>query len=675
MHGMTLFSQKRILFGLICLSVFLSLLADCWPCKKHYFFSQDSVTKIFDNLADLKPGMRYSRGHGGESHESLAYLSLIKIVHRIIPSRIFCLRISSLLASLAALLLLYRIALELFSRWIALLFLFLLSTSPVYLESMRTLSFIPLSNLVVAAALYFIVSGLNNRRVFLKTLLLAGCCFLTMSLYVIGRLVALFAIVYFGLYLRRDWRKLMIFLLLLVGPLLLLDLALGDKRFNLKDAVEVGPEWLKMEPGRVEGTLKNRVRSNFILARDSLLQRERRPFEDEDHRSRLFNLFYTPFFLIGILLCLVRLKRSNLFLLLWFALFFTVPLGSSWWGVRRIVFALPPIYLSIALGLEFVFRLLQRSFSSAACRNSLTGVSLALLAVIGGWDIHEFLFLVAKPTYNYSRGQLQSVAFSVMEEGRGNSFIWCVKPSRDLILGNPYFIDGVTDLKFSFRVRSTCDSLRTVVNCVLRRGGSELFIYNTAPCFKRHYPPEYHEQLLSDLEWIQRTYPDLMRFSEIPGTGLRCISISPARKEDLVTQEIRRENTDGFQVFAVRRECKTGETVRLEAAHARPGKEGGFRMVAYADTDGNNAPDRLTAVSEYFEATESGQWSRWEFATEEDNIFVGIAWKKGTAIYRSDLEWPKELNCFSDRYYYSRAPGEILAGGPASSNLRVYFLQ
>lgn len=124
-------------------------------------------------------------------------------------------------------------------------------------------------------------------------------------------------------------------------------------------------------------------------------------------------------------------------------------------------------------------------------------------------------------------------------------------------------------------------------------------------------------------------------------------------------------------VWGVKPELKTGKKIKLEMAHAAPGKEGGFWMVAYADTNGDGKPDQQIAKSGYFEAEKTGQWSVWELETDKERIFVGNTWPEDieAAVYRDNGPWPQ--GPFEGIFYHRISP---IQRGAAFTNMRISFL-
>lgn len=120
---------------------------------------------------------------------------------------------------------------------------------------------------------------------------------------------------------------------------------------------------------------------------------------------------------------------------------------------------------------------------------------------------------------------------------------------------------------------------------------------------------------------------------------------------------------------------KTGDKVLVEIAHAVPGERGGFRIVAYADKDGDGKPETEIAGSKYFIARSPGQWSSYTFNIKEERIFVGFAWPEGsdTLIFRGRGDWPRPDWPLEGRFYWEITPSRQRSAGPDFTNLKISF--
>ncbi|MDP8215682.1 MAG: glycosyltransferase family 39 protein [Candidatus Euphemobacter frigidus] len=129
-----------------------------------------------------------------------------------------------------------------------------------------------------------------------------------------------------------------------------------------------------------------------------------------------------------------------------------------------------------------------------------------------------------------------------------------------------------------------------------------------------------------------------------------------------------------LQIWEVNPWKRKSNHMLLEAAHAAPGEEGGFRLVAYADTDRDGKPDRLITQSDYLAVAKKGEWSSFTFTTGEKSIFVGMSWPRGskTMVYYERLLWPDDL--FPETMFYRAGPTAPIAA-PVLTNMRLRFLK
>ena len=128
------------------------------------------------------------------------------------------------------------------------------------------------------------------------------------------------------------------------------------------------------------------------------------------------------------------------------------------------------------------------------------------------------------------------------------------------------------------------------------------------------------------------------------------------------------------QVWMLYPEQKKSNRIKVEVAHAASGKEGGFFIIAYADTDGDGMPDRLLSQSPLLTAEKAGEWSEWEFHSEEQLIFVGNGWTDPTKVYYDHGEWQNDI--LGKTMYYSNSQAQPrLTASPKVTNLRISFFK
>ncbi len=445
-------SQRYIVGFLIAFFVLVTFLPDLRPGRKislGYGWPKPSNISALAMDFKLNPAMRYTTGDNSIAFRSLPYVATVKLIQTLVPYRLNCLRLVSVLSTAVALIFLYRTAAVLFCPQVGVLFIFLLVTSPTYLEKMRSFGYIPFSNAVVSIAIYLLATTLNNKRNLLKVALLSVLCLLTLSLYVASRLVVIFAIIFFLIYIRKSWGKLLLFLALLVTPILVMDQLWGDVKYdpieyNLTDApwerLPIGGEKSGKPRGTFSGELLKRVQYNLNLASYYFSLKHKEFFDDGEwsRPTRILNGLYLPFFFLGLGVCLWNRRVSNIFLVLWFLVFFVVFFISARIHVRRIAFGLNPIYLMVALGLWLTFRFLSRC-GYRGLGKKFAFIAPVFLLLVGSYNLSVFFFRMSRPYYSYSRNQLKKLALTIHEKGEGARAIRYNRQGEELIWGNPYF--------------------------------------------------------------------------------------------------------------------------------------------------------------------------------------------------------------------------------------------
>jgi len=149
-----------------------------------------------------------------------------------------------------------------------------------------------------------------------------------------------------------------------------------------------------------------------------------------------------------------------------------------------------------------------------------------------------------------------------------------------------------------------------------------------------------------------------------------------AMRQGLLTLNVHNAS-GGYYLWAwkVKPEKKTGDHVKVEIAHAVPGEDGGFHIVAYGDRNGDGNPDKEIARSPFVVGEEAGKFSSFEFDTSDEVIFVGCAWpgKHRTRIYRGNGGWPGTDPDFDDRFFHVINGFESQSAGPGYTNMKVSF--
>lgn len=492
---------------LIVLFLLLAFGADlAWSSRKSYFATYTYGFKNFTVLHPVPAGHFFTPGGGGQEIYSPIYMGLLRAAYALIPHRLTAMRVLSIICAAAALYFLYRMARRLLSSSAAAVFLFLLATSPIYLESMRAYGYQSLSQLAVILTVYFTLSSRRTAGPAAAAL----TAFSTLALYVTARPAAAFPVLYYLLDGKNSWKRLLIYLAVFAG--LVTGTGLAEKgSLAYPWSYFASPEeqaglWPVVE-GRVLWTdLQQHLSRNAKLAADYLLGRGRRPFADRESSSRLFNPVYTPFLLLGLVGIWARGRKVRNTVLIMLLLFFVLPLGSREIQPRRILMSVYPLYFLIVIGMGVFWRIILRRRAMFVA----PAAAAALLAV-GFWDIHEFFFRVARPRLNYPRSELQAVARYVEDNWREVPHIRYHKEIDELIMGNPRFIPrpekvtGVANI-FAEERRDPRPTLRIFSSAV---GDDLIYLYTD--------PPLRIDR--GTLEWAENRFGTLVRRGAVPGTG------------------------------------------------------------------------------------------------------------------------------------------------------------
>jgi len=134
--------------------------------------------------------------------------------------------------------------------------------------------------------------------------------------------------------------------------------------------------------------------------------------------------------------------------------------------------------------------------------------------------------------------------------------------------------------------------------------------------------------------------------------------LPPARRGLLTSNVHQTKGNYNLWVWGVKPQYRTGDTVKVEMAHASDGQ-----------------PDKEIARSDFLTVPKPGEWSSFEFTTPEKTIFVGNTWPRGsnTWVFRGNGLWPQADCPFVYRFYHLISPNKKTMAGPAFTNLRVSF--
>ncbi len=505
-----LLRRRAVAPALIGLFLVLAVGADLiWPSRKSYFATYTYHFKGFTILHPVPTVSFFTPGGGGQEIYSPVYMGLLRAVYAAIPNRLAAMRALSVACALLALYFSYKIASRLFSPSLAAVFLFLLVTSPIYVESMRAFGYQSLSQLAVVLVIYFTARA-KARTV---AAVPAACfSFLTLSLYVTSRTVVAIPLAFWALDFRRSWKKIAVFLALFAvlgaaAGTLSGHSPLGFWRFFVFPEEQAGL-WpvSPVEERVVWRDLGEHLSRNAELAVGYLLNIGRVPFTGRDSASRLFNLVYTPFLFLGLLELRRWGRRAVLILSLMFLFFFIFPLASREIQPRRILLGIYPVYLLIALGMSFAYRIFLQRFGLFRRR---AWPALIPLLVAGSWDAGEFLFRVARPSLGYSRPQLRAVADFVEANRKEVAHIRYFREVDELVMGNPYFAPRpVADYEVAIIFAEQEPNLMRRLTLSAVRDGEDLLYLFTDPPMRIGR---------DHLEWVEENLGEIVRRGEVPG--------------------------------------------------------------------------------------------------------------------------------------------------------------
>jgi len=509
--------DKLVMISLISLFLVLNLLADRFPYKKIPAYGWCQHPSNLMALAmnwEIKPSMMYSYGSSAWFTESFFYVVLVKLVYLLIPFRLICLRIISVGVTLVALVFLYRLAVLLINRPVAGIFLFLLTSSPVYLDQMRSLGYIPLTNAVMVGIAYFLVAGFYQKNSALAVILPALGCFFILSLYAPGLMIIILPILFFIIYLKESWKRLLFFMLFLILFIVITDFFVNGRQFQVAGSITCS-EGVALDDHSLPAQLEWRLRHNWNMA-CHYFSLKNGGFYDQAYNDELqkpdpiINCAYLPFLLLGIIICIWKRQKSNIFILIWFCLTSMPFFITDDIALRRIVFSFNPIFLLTSLGLYGFFIIFIRIRGLNRKRRWLTSISLAFLLIVGGHNIYYYLFQVSRPYYQYSKDQLKIIARTIDKMAWIAPTIRVDRNTARLIWGNPYFDKHFIDISIVKKMerdirQGKSRKIQNQLMAAVEEGGGMLFIY-TMPLGEK--PP---------LRWLNGLFGNRISTFQVPG--------------------------------------------------------------------------------------------------------------------------------------------------------------
>ncbi len=526
-----------IFLVLVCL---LATIVELRPLKKFspgygWPIPRSNVLALAMDLK-LTPAMRYSPGDNSISFNALPYAAVVKLAYYLLPHRLLCLRLVALVSLVVSLVFLYRTAALLFSPSVGIIAIFILVTTPVYLDEMLSYGYIPFSCMAVSVTGYVLATSLKSNN-YLKTVLLSLLTYLTLPLYASARLVSVWVLSLYGVYFKRYWKSLVVFAVLIVALVAASDAIFRDGGYDfIRNNSLLSPErtpFRSIEAINWEAVreLGDRLKANIRTA-SYFFSLRTEPFYNHEDREwnqpvNIFSVLYFPFLLIGIMICLVNLKQNNVYLLLWFSIFFLIVLfASSRLLERRVINGLEAVAIFIAIGIRGVY-LLARARSPLNKRLQYVKLVLgAILILPGGYNVYRYLDSVSQPDYVYSRVQLKEFAENVRQYGDQVQSIRYNRRTEVLIWGNPYFdypiINRDIISKLHFWGYSRKDALRAPlkileqVDYIRALGGNHLFIYTFEPAAdgRRSEDPFWSRD---DIQTVAQMPADQVELFQVPG--------------------------------------------------------------------------------------------------------------------------------------------------------------
>jgi len=429
--------EWAVFIALLAAFLGLALGADLLPGRKFYFEAQIARMTPFFEFERLTPALRYYNGNAVGSFRSLPYMLVLKAAHTLVPARLLSLRLVSVAATAVSLVLMFRLASRLFCPGVALLWIFSLVFSPLWLDGMRAYGYLPFTHLFVVLGCVALTLPGEGRRAWIKAAVLALAVYATLSLYLPSHLIFWLSVIYLLLAPRREGKTLVLFLAFFFGVTVGVDRLLGDVALNFRDFLlpEIGGEWIMKGPRMDGGLLEGNLFQNAPLLLRPLLSYSALPLP----------AIFTALSVAGVLLSLCLRRRSNIFALLWLSIFLLSPLTSNAIPFRRIVFAFAPLHLAGALGGWFLFRLAGTALGPAWSRRLLVPSALALLIFLALLSSRSFLREVSRPDGNPTRESLNYLAAFVLERGETDAQVMYDERIADLVWGNPALADRVSE--------------------------------------------------------------------------------------------------------------------------------------------------------------------------------------------------------------------------------------
>ncbi len=498
-----------VAIALIILFVVFSLLPDLRPhrtIRLHYAGNSPEIIDFLLMELHVSPEMRYHRAHGGDYPLSLPYRLALRVVSLLFPGRLACLRVTSILAAVGSLFLFFLIARELFSPAVGCICLFAMTVSPLYLELMRSFGYMPLTILSNTLFCYFLVVSLRGPRRWGAVFGMSAVAYLTISLYALGRLVLFLPFIIYGIWLRRNWRKLAGYVACFIILVVAIDAVFDDSRFNVSDFFEVGDEWMQTRepaplPIKVSHMLE-RGFNNLWQLRDFLFRGV--IYDTENDREKLVSILLVPFFFLGLGRTILRRTTADILLISWFSLTAIPPIFSSEYTDSRLLQAFGPYFILISLGVVETFAFIRKRLKtpSRLLSRSLTAIFAGALGCMAVFNLNTYLLQTSRVPVPYNSSQLEKLVCYMSEQARFADRVWYRGQIHYLVWGNPYFDRRVCDISFVRKMGHLPplrpDLLSRQISAILKKDHSTLLIVST-----QHIHPS-PDPLKEDLVYIRQ---------------------------------------------------------------------------------------------------------------------------------------------------------------------------
>lgn len=519
---------------LILLFVVLALAADRTPAKKILFSTETKAVWTFFRFDSVDLRNPLPDAVVAYPWQSIPYMLLLRTVHSVVPDRLQASRLASVLAAAAGLVFIYLIARMLTSRWAAAAALFFLVTGSAYVETARAFGYVSFSHAASLLAVLLAVTAEVRGGRWLWVSLSAAASYLLLHVYAPMRVTAIPLIGLIYLTSGRDrWRKLLlfagVFLSLVVGigmfqrggPGLILRI-FQFGRWNEYIGDETTPF--------IAAQLVKHLREHTPVVLGYLFNLKRVVFTTQwtpgAEYSRLFHSAYIPFWIIGLIVCLIRRRRGDaIVLLMLFALVLSRMVSHGIWP-RRFVDVLYPLALLVGVGVTAVFSWMMR-FLPGSFRRILPPVLLGgFLLSVGFSEVRHFLSVVSRPPREVSAATLSGIGdflFGRLEEDHLVTFPYYCHP---YVTGNRYLVNRLREEQIvrSVNLTGPPGSAPSLSEMLTRYMAASILTGKTLTFI--HCTP-IAEDFREGMDWASQHFPGSVTVSGIADGDFEVLTFTP----------------------------------------------------------------------------------------------------------------------------------------------------